>query len=50
MKVKLKVGKVINGGVWAAGSIVEVSEAEALKWIAADEAEAVELLPTEADE
>lgn len=39
MRVKLKVGKVINGGVWAAGSVVEVPEADALKWIAADEAE-----------
>lgn len=49
MRVKLKVGKVINGGVWAAGSVVEVPEAEALQWIAADEAEAVEVR-TEEDE
>lgn len=49
MKVKLKVGKVINGGVWAAGSIVEVPEADAQKLIVADDAEAVEL-HTEDDE
>lgn len=49
MRVKLKVGKVINGGVWVAGSVVEVPEADAQKLIAADEAEAVEV-HTEVDE
>lgn len=40
-KVKLKIPKVVNGGVWAAGSVVEVNDYEAKKMIEAGEAEAV---------
>ena len=39
MKMKLKVPKVINGGVWSAGSVVDVSDYDANKLIEAGEAE-----------
>jgi hypothetical protein len=43
MRVKLKVGKVINGAVWPADSVVDLPEEEAKKYIQAQEAEPVNL-------
>ena len=41
MKVKLKVDKVLNGSVWPAGSVVEVTDEEGKQLIEAKEADAV---------
>ena len=41
MKVKLKIDMVLNGSVWPAGSVVEVTEAEAKQLVDAQEAETV---------
>lgn len=41
MKIKLKVAQVFNGSVWPQGSVLEVPDVLAHKWIDAQEAEAV---------
>ena len=41
MKVKLKIDKVLNGSVWPAGSVVDVSDDEGKQLIEARDADAV---------